>query len=139
MITQVQLSSGLLEDIIMTDHISTHRLLLDKSPDELDLLLGEALVADEFGAKDLSNVEKQATARRWFQSHVNEFKEAVCVSSIRTKVFAAKKADRNTLFAAVFDALGKLVGIPVPIAVLSARLIHYGLDQLCADESATKT
>ena len=111
-----------------------HTDLLNKSTDELDLLLGEALVADEFGAKDLSDVEKRAAARRWFDAHVKEFQHAVCTSSIRTKIFAPKKTDRNTLFASVLDALGKLAGIPVPVAVLTARLIHYGLDQLCADK-----
>ena len=117
----------------MANHTSNESWLLDKSPDELDLIMGEALVADEFGAKDLSDVEKRATAKRWFGAHITDFQQAICVSSFRTKIFAAKQADRNTLFAAVLDALGKLAGIPVPVAVLTARLIHYGLDRLCSE------
>jgi hypothetical protein len=105
--------------------------LLDRSADEIDLILGEELVADEFGAKDLTDVEKQATGRRWFASHLGEFRQALCGSSIRTKVFAPAKSDRNALFAAVVDTLAKAAGWPVPVAVLSAKLIHYGLDQLC--------
>jgi hypothetical protein len=108
-------------------------LLLNKSAHELEIMMGEALVADEFGAKDLTNVEKQATARRWFAAHLSEFREALCVSPIRTEIFSAAKSDRNMLFAAVVDGLGKIHGLPVPVAVLSARLVHYGLDQLCAE------
>ena len=107
--------------------------LLDKSPDELDIMLGDALVAEEFGAKDLTDVEKQATARRWFVSNLGRFRQAICDSPVRTKIFAAGKSDRNLLFAAVVDALLKVAGLPVPPAVLSAKIIHYGVDQLCED------
>ena len=123
----------------MVDHVSNEKWLLDKSTDELDLMLGEALTADDFGAKDLSDIEKQATARRWFTLHLKDFQHALCISPIRTKIFSAKQVDRNALFAAVIDTLGKLAGLSVPVAVLSARIIHYGLDQLCADEADVET
>lgn len=115
--------------------------LLDAPADELDLLLGEALVADEFGAKDLSDAEKQAAARRWFNAHLEEFRHAICVASpLRTKIFAAEKMERTALFAAVIDTLGTgAFGMPVPVAVLSARLIKYGLDKLCAEGAAERT
>lgn len=64
--------------------------LLDAPDDELDLLLGEALVADEFGAKDLSDTEKRAAGRRWFDAHLAEFRQAICVDSpLRAKLFSA--------------------------------------------------
>jgi len=113
------------------------RELLGLTASELELMLGDALVADEFGAKDLSAAERRAAARRWFNAHLQDFREAICVSSpLRTMIFSADKVDRNTLFAAVIDAVGTTVlGTHVPIAVLSARLIQYGLDTLCAGYS----
>jgi hypothetical protein len=112
--------------------------LLDAPDDELDLLLGEALVADEFGAKDLSDTEKRAAGRRWFDAHLAEFRHAICVESpLRAKLFSAEKMERTALFAAVVDTLGTgALGLPVPVAVLSARLIKYGLDKLCAEAAA---
>jgi hypothetical protein len=112
--------------------------LLSKSTGELEIMLGEALVADEFGAKDLTKAEKQATARRWFALHLGEFRQAVCTSQIRTKIFSSAKSNRNALFAAVVDALGSVAGLPVPVAVLSARIIHYGLDQLCGEAKPSR-
>ncbi len=117
----------------MVKHVPGENSFLEMSSAELDLLLGESLVAEEFGAKELSAVEKQAAARRWFASHLHDFQQVLCVSPVRTSIFSADKADRNTLFAAVVDTLGKVTGLPVPVAVLSARIIHYGLDKLCAE------
>ena len=111
--------------------------LLDAPENELDLLLGEALVADEFGAKDLSEAEKQAVAQRWFNAHLADFRHAICESQLRGKIFGSEKMERTTLFAAVIDTLGTgAFGMPVPVAVLAARLIKYGLDRLCAEGSA---
>jgi hypothetical protein len=112
--------------------------LLEMPVSQLDLMIGDALVAEEFGAKDLTDAEKQATARRWFDSRLEDFRHAICVASpLRTRIFAPEKLDRNTLFAAVIDALSKILGMPVPVAVVSARLIHYGLDKLRAPPSQT--
>ena len=115
--------------------------LLDVPENELDLLIGEALVAEEFGAKELSEAEKRATARRWFDLHLAEFQHAICVeSSLRTKLFAPESMDRNTLFAGVADAVSTVaLGVPVPVALLSARLVKYGLDKLCADTPSAAT
>ncbi len=110
--------------------------LLDLPTWQLDVMLGEALTAEEFGAKDLSDTEKQAASRRWLTANLDRLRGAVCGSRLKGELFSHDAADRTLLFASVIDALGTIaVGLPVPATVLSARLIQYGLDQLCGTES----
>lgn len=112
--------------------------LLDLSEDELDLELGRAITAGEFGAKDLSDTEREVTGRRWFFAHLADFRQMICVKSpLRKRIFAADKMARTTLFAAVIDEVNKsTLGVDVPSAVVAARLISYGLDKLCGEASA---
>ena len=115
--------------------------LLDVPSSELELIIGEAVVAGEFGAKDLTDADKQSAGRAWLERHRKELRRAICVDSpLRNNVFAAESMDRTTLFAGVIDAVGTVtLGIPVPAAVLSARLVQYGLDKLCAEAAADAT
>jgi hypothetical protein len=110
--------------------------LLDLPTSELDAMLGEALTAGEFGAKDLSDVERQAAGRRWLTANLDQMRDTICSSHVRTVLFGAGTEKRNLLFAAVVDALGSLHGLPVPVSVLSARLIQYGLDDICGTETS---
>jgi hypothetical protein len=109
--------------------------LLDLPTWQLDVMLGEALTAGEFGAKDLSDIEKQTAARRWLSVNLDRMRDAICGSRVRTVLFGAEAEKRNLLFAAVVDALGTVRGLPVPVSVLAARLIHYGLDRICGAET----
>jgi hypothetical protein len=52
---------------------------------------------------------------------------------VRKDLFGKDKQDRNVLFGTVIDTLAKLGGFPVPVAAIAAKLIHYGLEQLCVD------
>lgn len=108
--------------------------LLSLPTRDLDIMLGEALTAGEFGAKDLSDTEKEAVARRWLTTELDRIHDAICGSRVRTIMFGAETEKRNLLFAAVADALGSLRGLPVPVSVLSARLIQYGLDRICGTD-----
>jgi hypothetical protein len=125
----------------MTKPTADQLALLDVPSSELDLIIGEAVVAGEFGAKDLTDAEKQSTARAWLEVHRKEFRRAICVDSpVRAHVSTAESMDRTTLFAGVMDAVATVtLGIPVPVAVLSARLVKYGLDKLCAEPVADAT
>jgi hypothetical protein len=116
----------------------TDLALLDLPTWQLDVMLGEALTAGEFGSRDLTDIEKQSAARRWLSANLDRIRDAVCGSRVRTVLFGAETEKRNLLFAAVADALGTLRGLPVPVSVLSARLIHYGLDGICGAEMQAK-
>ena len=109
--------------------------LLDMSIDDLDLEIGRSLLADELGSKDISDSEVRSAARRWLQSNLVRFRTGVCSSTmVRDQLMGKSKKTRNELFAAVLDALLKVGGLgPVPVASLTARLIHYGLEQLCPE------
>jgi hypothetical protein len=110
--------------------------VLDLSQDEIDALIGDALLADEFGAKPASAAEKRQAARLWFQSNLGKIRTAVCPNLfVKSFLLGKDNKTRNELLAAVVDALLKLGGWGVvPVAVLSARIINYGLDQLCPSE-----
>jgi hypothetical protein len=106
--------------------------LLHKSPDEIDYMMGEALLRDELGSKDFSKEEKQSTGRRWFEMNINAMRLAICADPlIREAAFGSDKAERNLLCAAVIDSLVRAGPPPVPTAVLAVKIIHYGLDRLC--------
>jgi len=108
--------------------------VLSMSLEELDLTIGEILIKDEFGMKSASDAEKRLTARRWFEGNLNRFRTAVCPNAIvRRYLLGQENKTRNELFAAVVGALLKLGGWEtIPVAILSARLINYGLDRLCS-------
>lgn len=106
---------------------------LAKSMDELDLEIGRALLGDALGSKKVSDRELRSTARRWFEANLANFKVAVCSNEIvQSQLIGKANKTRNELFAAVADALMKIGGIAVPLATLSAKLVHYGLEKLCA-------
>ena len=106
--------------------------MLAKSPAEIEILIGEALLADDFGAKDASEAEKRAVARRWFEANLDTFRALVCGSAALRAVFGSKKKDRNALLGALADVLGSQYGLTIPVTALSAMIIHYGVDKLCS-------
>lgn len=106
---------------------------LAKSVDDLDLEIGRALLADELGSKKVSDRELRSTARRWLESNIDNFRYAICGNEIvQSQLMGEENIKRNELFTAVADALLSISGIGVPLTTLAARLIHYGLERLCA-------
>jgi hypothetical protein len=97
--------------------------------DEIEVMIGEALLADGFGAKDANDAEKRLVARRWFQANMEAFRAAVCASG---SVVASVNKDRNALLGALVDVLGNRFGVTVPVAALAVMIMHYGVDRLCA-------
>lgn len=104
---------------------------LAKSPDELDLLIGGALLAEGFGAKDPSDSDRRVAARRWFQANLSEFRALICGNQAVAAAFTPSGRDRNALLSALVDVLGSQYGMTVPVTALSAQIIHYGVDKLC--------
>ncbi len=106
---------------------------LRMAPQDLELAIGASLLEDTFGAKPATDVEKRSAAAQWFVANLGRFRQGVCGNQlIRNDLFGKDTQDRNVLFGTVIDTLAKLGGFPVPVAAIAAKLIHYGLDQLCA-------
>lgn len=110
---------------------------MEMSSHELDLAIGGELTRDGLGAKDLSDAEKISAAQRWFDVSRGRLRGQICTDpTIRGTLFGRDKQERNVLFASVFDIVARIGGFPVPVGAITAKLIHYGLDQLCGDGSA---
>lgn len=108
---------------------------LRMAPQDLDISIGTSLLEGTFGAKAATDEEKQSATAQWFAANLERFRKSVCGSDlIRKKLFGKDQQDRNVLFGTVIDTLAKLGGFPVPVAAIAAKLIHYGLDQLCQDK-----
>jgi len=106
---------------------------LERSPDDLDLEIGRYLLADELGSKKVGDEEARSVGRRWFALQIEKLRSAVCDSDVvKNHLSGSQVKTRNELFAAVVDVLLKMSGLAgVPVATLGARLIHYGIEQLC--------
>jgi hypothetical protein len=107
--------------------------ILSMSNEELDLVIAEYLLEDELCMKPVSDNEKRFIAQKWFENNLDRFRSAICSNSIVRKYLLGKDTKTQIeLFAAVMDALSISSGCgKVPVAVLSARLINYGLEKLC--------
>src|SRR5438477_407185 len=106
--------------------------LLSLQADDLDLLIGDELLKDEFGAKPASDSEKRLAANRWFTNNLATFRTGVCTSHlVCNHILGKEKLERDELFGTLIDVLAQLGGFPVPIAAIAAKLFHFGLDQLC--------
>jgi hypothetical protein len=108
--------------------------------DQIEIVIGEALLAGELGSKDASDEQKRSVAQRWFARNLDTLRTLVCDSGALKKTAAGShNKDRNTLVAALVDVLGTHFGSTVPVAALSVMIIYYGLDTLCPNfESANE-
>ena len=106
--------------------------LLELDDDALDLLIGTAVLAHELQSKEPSEHDRRSAGRVWFEHNLDQFRKVICTSTvIRRIMFSPDASDRDTLFAAVIDTVAVLRGLQAPVAVVAARLTHYGLDRLC--------
>ena len=114
------------------------RSYLDMSPEELDLEIGRLALAEQFGSKPVSDAEARAVAGRWFAMNLARLRSGVCAHPLVQSQLLDKGAqNRNDLFAAIADAVAKLAAFGiVPVTLLSARLVHYGVNRLCAEAEA---
>jgi hypothetical protein len=56
---------------------------------------------------------------------------------VQNQLLDEKAQSRNELFAGVVDALLRVPGLgAIPVTLLAARLIHYGMEQLCSEVPA---
>jgi len=102
------------------------------SETELDALVGDALYAEDFGAKAPTDAEKIRRARRWFASQMIEFRQVVCTHHIVERYLEKKDSAERELFDAVVTALASLSGMPVPVSAVAAKIVRYGVSNLCS-------
>ena len=104
------------------------------SSDHIEAMIGEALLADEFGSKGVSDAEKRSIARNWFTDNLDRFRDLLCGShAVRDSVLGPGKKDRNALFGALIDVLDAHFGVTVPVAALAVMIVHWGIDKVCPD------
>ncbi len=107
--------------------------------EELDLLLGEALLQDSLGSKAMADDEKRKVAQNWFRANMPTFASLICdQSNIINFLAGPEKKERNELIAGMAEVLMKASGINfsiVPVAIIAVKLWHYGVAQLCAESS----
>jgi hypothetical protein len=106
---------------------------LELSDAQLDALIGEHLLEGDFGAKDVTAAEKQRIGASWFESRRDEFRQSVCTSQAVRVYVGQSGATEKELADAVVGALAFLAGGPVPVALLAAKVLRFGLTRLCPD------
>jgi hypothetical protein len=110
--------------------------LLDLDSDALYMAIGRAVLAAELKSKEPGDEESRDAGRAWFEHNLDAFRKAVCTSiRVRRLIFSPGSVERNMLFAAIIDALAAAGGFQVPVTVVSAQLVHYGLGKLCPNLS----
>jgi len=110
--------------------------LLTLSDADLDLRLGEALYADDFGAKAPTDADKRRRAEHWFDAQRTRLQQAVCTHPFVKNYVSSKDAVERELFDAVLAAVAAMAGLPVPGGVLAAKIVRYGITNLCARSDA---
>jgi len=104
------------------------------SDNEIDLIIGEAILSQTFGAKPQSDDEKRALARNWFVAHLPVFANAICDRNGPVqKLAGAEQKDRNLLIGEILDVVLKSIGVPVPVGALTVKIVHFGIDRLCRE------
>ena len=112
------------------------RELLTLSETELDLRLGAALYADDFGAKAPSDADKRRRAEHWFAAQRTRLQQTICTHPFVKNYLSKKDAVERELFDAVLAAVAAMAGLPVPGSVLAAKIVRYGLTNLCVLDEA---
>lgn len=108
---------------------------LEMGDDELDLILGDALLKESFGNASMSDDEKRQAAKNWFKSNISIFAKSICEdNSIGNILIGKDKKERNILICSVLDVVLKSLGVSVPVAALAAKILHYGVENLCTNQ-----
>lgn len=113
--------------------------LMALSDAELNLRLGTALYEDDFGSISPTDMERRRRAERWFALQLHDFQRVVCGNAYVKRYAQSKDAVERELFDAVVSALAALTGIPVPVGVLAAKIVRFGVANLCPMEQDVGT
>jgi hypothetical protein len=58
--------------------------------EQIEIMIGEALLADDFGSKPAGDAEKRAVARRRFETNLTAFQRSVCGSALVRETGSSK-------------------------------------------------
>lgn len=107
--------------------------LLDLDETQLDVLIGEALLRDMPGASEASDGDKVLATTSWFVRVRLELAGSVCQSPSVIRYLSKDGAAEREVFDAVVAALGFVAGIPVPLSLLAAKIVRFGVTRLCSE------
>ncbi|MGW7102716.1 hypothetical protein [Streptomyces sp. NPDC054838] len=106
--------------------------LLELPEHEIDLLIAQHLVGEDFGSREDDDEERLFIARRWFASLQGRLRDAVCANAAVMRAAENPGEGNRLLAAAVVDAiLHAQLGLDVPATVLAVKVVHAGLHRLC--------
>lgn len=106
--------------------------LLELPEQELDLLIAQHLVGEDFGSREDDDEERLFIARRWFASLQGRLREAVCGNAAVMRAAEDPGDGNRILAAAVVDALlHAQLRVDVPVTVLAVKIVHVGLHRMC--------
>lgn len=107
--------------------------LTKMSERELDLLIAEYLVDEDFGSREDDDEERLFIANRWLSSLSSKLRAAICGNDA-VKSALANPGDNNQLLAAtIVDAL--LIAefdLAVPVTVLAVKVTYVGITKICS-------
>lgn len=112
-----------------------HYDVLDLDERQIDLRLGEALLRDHLGVADLADGDKIAATEAWFARTRQDIALRICRERLVVQYLSKDSAGERELLDAIVGALGFLVGVPVPLSLLGAKVIRFGVSRLCRESS----
>jgi hypothetical protein len=113
-----------------------HYDVLDLDERQIDLRLGEALLRrDHLGATDLADSDKIAATEAWFARTRQDIALRICHERLVVQYLSKDGAGERELLDAIVSAVGFLAGVPVPLSLLGAKVIRFGVSRLCRESS----
>lgn len=106
---------------------------------DLDVLIGSVISEGEFGSKGLNPAEIREIGQDWFFERISIFRAAVCTSPAVKSYLEPGSSTERELYDAILAALAFVTGIPVPLGILAAKVLRYGLDRLCPRTAGEST
>lgn len=108
----------------------------DLTENDLDILLGTALLQNSLGSKAMSDDEKRKVAQNWFRASMPTFASLLCEQgSVVNFLAGPERKERNELIANIAEILLKASGIDssiIPVTAVAAKIWHYGVGQICS-------
>lgn len=109
--------------------------VLDLDESQIDLLIGQELLRDMPGATEASDGDMRLAAAAWFVRVRADVAGSVCKSPSVIRYLSKDGAVERELFDAIIAALGFMTGLPVPLSLLAAKIIRFGVTRLCSESA----
>jgi len=107
--------------------------LLNKSEQELQMILGAHILGAGLGGKPPSESDKRKAGSSWFEANLGKLRSVLCGNNAIRDYLSGSNKDMADIFSKVFDLLLlSTVFHGWPIGALSALAIRYGLKRICS-------